>query len=142
MAKAPHGVPILLNFAGIALGEGSAEMAAGQPPNAAQIVPEPPRSLHIWLKGFGYLIHTWQCTGSVPHLHWLLPLPGLTCIFCCGDAQRVYEPSLMVSAGCGHLHHLRGKTSKSTHDMRQDFALVMFPFALENKVMCSIKKVL
>lgn len=49
MAKAPHGVPILLNCAGIALGEGSAEMAAGQPPNAAQIVPEPPRSLHIWL---------------------------------------------------------------------------------------------
>lgn len=49
MAKTPHGVPIPLSCAGIALGEGSAEMAAGLPPNADQIVPEPPRSPHIWL---------------------------------------------------------------------------------------------
>lgn len=44
----PHGVPIPLGCAEIALGEGSAELGAGQPPNAAQIPPEPPRSLHIW----------------------------------------------------------------------------------------------
>lgn len=86
--------------------------------------------------------HAWQCTGSYLHLHWLLPLPGVSWIFCCGDAQRMYEPSLMECTGCSHLHHLSGKASRSTPDMRQDFALVMFPFALENKMMWSSKKVL
>lgn len=92
------------------------------------------------LRALGSWSPAWQCTGSYPPP--ALALLGVSWIFCCGDAQRVSEPSLMECAGCTHLHHLSGKASRSTPDMRQEFALVMFPFSLENKIMWSSKKVL
>lgn len=53
----------------------------------------------------------------------------------------MHEPSLTVFAGCSSPQHLCGKASKSTRDLRQNFALVIFPLALENKPTCSSRKV-